>query len=841
MKNYCDVVLNLPIDGSFTYEIPEHLTANVKPGIRVLVRFGKKDYTGVVIAIKDFSLYEKTNPIKEVLDEEPVIDDELMKFCNWISSYYLSPLGEVVFSAIPGNINYKSEITYSLSDNYKDNFNKIKSNKEILVKIISILESAEGEEHNKNRLCKKLKTNDLTSELKTLYDNNVLSKNFRFNNITRKKIIKFISLNFNPDNIENIITEYKIKSAKQISALNFLIKNNNVAKPDFIKLTGLSSSAYNSLIEKNLIKAEEKRIYRDRQELDFFKAGEINLNESQQEVLNQIKESANQNDLTPFLLFGITGSGKTEIYIRVIKDQIENGKTAIVLVPEISLTPQLISRFKERFGDIVGVIHSKLSQGERLDTFDRILNNELKIIIGARSAIFAPLKNIGTIIVDEEHDPSYKQENSPRYNARDIAVVRAKFNNSLVILGSATPSIESFYNAEIKKYKLLTLNKRATEIKPPDIEIVNTQKTDKEQVDEFLNSSPGKVIDDFINFISKIRLRFISKQLLIEIDKRLSKNEQVLLLQNRRGFHSYIECLNCGQVEFCPRCSISLTFHKSLNLLKCHYCGFSKGMISKCSNCKSDRLIHKGAGTEKVEEELQKLFPSANTVRLDSDLVSSKKYFENVLKEFYEGKINILVGTQLISKGLDFPNVTLVGVVNADIGLLNPDFRSGERTFQILTQVAGRSGRADKEGEVLIQTNHPDFKVFEFIKNHNYIGFYNYELITRKQADYPPFSRLVLIEIKSEEKLLAESRIKEIFNFISANDKSKKLKLLPPGQPLFYKLRDKFRYHLLIKSPKSNDISGKYLHEILEMTKEYLNSLKGNFQYIIDIDPVDLM
>ncbi|HRE41770.1 MAG TPA: primosomal protein N' [Ignavibacteria bacterium] len=841
MKEFADVVLNLPLDGSFTYHIPEHLSGLIKKGSRVLIKFGKKDYTGVVIDLKDHSLYEKTNPVKEVLDEDSIINEELMNFCHWISSYYLAPLGEVIFSAIPGNINYKSVLTYSLNENYKEKFNNLKTDKELIVKIIALLESDNSEELNKNQICKRLKTNDVSGELKILLDSEVIYKNYRFNDITRKKIVKIVSSNYNSENLNELIIKNKIKSKIQITSLEFLLKNNDIAKPDFIKLTGLSSQGFNSLIEKNLIKTSDKRIYRDRLALDFFNTGEMILNEGQEKVYNEILDSIGQNDFTPFLLFGITGSGKTEIYIRIIKHLIEKGKTAIVLVPEISLTPQLISRFKERFGDIVGVIHSKVSQGERLDTFDRILNNEIKIVVGARSAIFAPLKNIGIIVVDEEHDPSYKQENSPRYNARDLAVVRGKLNNSIVILGSATPSVESFYNCEINKYKLLTLTKRATEIKPPEIDIVNTQKSDKDQLNDFLKTGSEKVIDDFIDFISKVRLKFISKQLLLEIDKRLNKKEQILLLQNRRGFHSYIECLNCGNVEFCPRCSISLTYHKSLNLLKCHYCGFTKSMISRCTTCNSDWLVHKGAGTEKVEEELQKLFPDANIVRLDSDSVNSKKYFENVLKEFYEGKIDILVGTQLISKGLDFPNVTLVGVVNADIGLLNPDFRSSERTFQILTQVAGRSGRANKEGEVLIQTNHPDFKVFEFIKNHNFTGFYNYELLSRKAADYPPFSRLVLIEIKSEDKLLAESKIKEVFNFLMKIDKDRKLKLLPPGQPLFYKLRDKFRYHLLVKSPRIVDTGGNYLHSAMNEVKNYLNSVKGNFQFIIDIDPVDLM
>lgn len=841
MSRYADIVFNLPLFSAFTYEIPSHLVSSAEVGKRALVRFGKKDYTGLITNLKDSTEVVNTRYIKEILDDEPIITKELFDFSNWVADYYLAPIGEVLFSSIPRNINLKSIVTYNLSDNYKLALDNIKKGDELLIKIVNVFEESDDVELTKNQLEKRLNSTELSSHIKTLIDVFVLEKNFRFSRITKEKIVRYYKLCIDKKEIEESIKEFKLRSEKQIAVLNALAENNEIAQRDLILMTGISPSSLKSLVQKELIGFTDKRVFRKASTNLYNNPAKINLNDEQLICMDEIKSMQSENKFSPILLFGVTGSGKTEIYIRTIQDVLNQNKNAIVLVPEISLTPQLIARFKERFGDIIGVIHSKVSEGERLDTFDRILNNEIRIVIGARSAIFSPLQNIGIIIVDEEHDSSYKQENSPRYNGRDVALMRGKLNESLVILGSATPSIESFYNAEKGKYTLCTLKHRATKIKPPEIKIVNTQKTDKDQLNKTLEQEPQQVKQDFFDFINKVRLRFISKELLLELDNRLTKNEQVILLQNRRGFHSYIECLNCFNVEFCPRCNISLTYHKSTGILKCHYCGYSKSMISKCNKCGSSLLVYKGAGTEKVEEELEKIFPKANIARLDSDSASSKKYYESVLNDFYNNKIDILVGTQLISKGLDFPNVTLVGVVNADIGLLNPDFRATEHTFQILTQVSGRAGRKDKEGEVLIQTKHPEYFVFEDVKNHDYMSFYKKEVAQREACDYPPFSRLVLIETKSENQLLAESKIKELFNFVNSIDTEKKLKMLPPNQPLFSKLRDQYRYHLLIKSLKKLDPNGSYLNKKLKEVKDYADTIKGSIQILIDVDPVNLL
>lgn len=651
----------------------------------------------------------------------------------------------------------------------------------------------------------------------------------------RKPTEKTVIPRFRVSELDDVLKINKIRSAKQRHFLEMLLENKKSLLSELVKKTGISYSSVNSLMKKNLIEVFEegkKYFYKD-----IFSEEDktIILNDEQEYAVSEVCKSLDKNLFEPFLLYGVTGSGKTEVYIRIINKVLKSGKCAIVLVPEISLTPQLIYRFRKIFGNSVGVIHSKLSDAERSDTYEKILDGEYKIIVGARSALFSPFKNPGIIVVDEEHDTSYKQENSPRYNARDCAIMLAKIHNAVVVLGSATPSIESYYNAVNGKYKLLKLTKRATEIQMPEVKIINTQK--KTPLDYNLKNR-----DDLIELFRQARAKFLSRELVTAISERLEKKESIMLLQNRRGYHSYLECIDCLNVEMCERCSISLTYHKSIGLLKCHYCGFTKPKPKVCSSCGSLRIIEKGAGTEKIEEEIIKIFPEAKIKRLDSDSVTSKNQLQRILKNFYEGDIDILVGTQIISKGLDFPNVTLVGVVNADIGLLLPDFRSTEKTFQILTQVSGRSGRSEKIGEVLIQTNHPDYFVFEDVKNHDYNNFFERELRIRKELNYPPFSRLVLIEIKSKEKELAESKIRGLHSFIKSDDKKNFLEIMPPVQPLFSKMKDFHRFHILIKVSKTRDTSGKYLNYILKNAKSIAQkSFPSTLKIIIDIDAQNLL
>ena len=839
---FVNIALNLPLDKLFTYKVPDYYRNTVKVGKRVVVSFGNKILTGIILEIKNECSLKRVKNIKSFLDDETIIRDELINFCIWMSDYYLAPIGEVLFSAVPRNMNIKSEVYYSLAEDYKLKLDVTKFKDELLIEIIKLFEDNDNSKLTRNQVEKRLKSTDLSKNIIKLVDAQILINESLYSKPTKEKIVKLVRRNYEEDELSELLKENKIKSIKQKELLKYLTGKNEFELSEINENVKISSSSLESLVNKELIKIRKVRKIRGHDEIFTEESKKIVLNEEQLVCLDEIKEAVKENKFKTFLLHGITGSGKTEVYINAIDNVLKNQKNAIVLVPEISLTPQLIHRFKIRFGGIIGVIHSKLSDGERLDTFDRILSGDYKIIIGARSALFAPVKDIGIIVVDEEHDSSYKQENSPRYQGRDSAIVRGMINNAVVILGSATPSLESYYNATKGKYELLSLPERATKINPPEINIVDLKKRDKERLQEFLESQSNKIQKDFIDYIDKVRVKFLSKEIIIAIDERLDKKESVILLQNRRGFHSYIECLDCSEVEMCVRCNIALTYHKAFGQLRCHYCGFTKSMITNCTSCNSDRLIPKGAGTERVEEELVKLFPKAVIKRMDSDTMSSKVLYQKILKDFYDKKIDILAGTQIISKGLDFPEVTLVGVINADIGLLNPDFRATENTFQILTQVSGRSGRSVKKGEVYIQTNHSDYHVFEDVKNHDYKNYYEQEIKTREAANYPPFSRIALVETSSIDKKLTEGKIKELYNFVKRTDRKNQLDILPPNPPLFSKLKDRYRYHLLIKSKKEKDPSGKYINKTLKSIKDYAEkNIPSKVKVKIDMDAVDLL
>lgn len=825
---YLNIALNIPVNKLFTYKVTSAYLGEVAVGKRVFVPFGKKILTGIIISIRESSDVQNIKEIKKVIDKESIYTDEMIKLAEWISHYYLSPIGRVLFSSINKE---KIDTYFCLTGNYYEKFDKLDEKKEIYSDICNLFKDSLSEKFTASQIEKKLKIKNAKKYVDLLVERGILCSIEIFDSPVKEKTEKKVNINFNSLDFELICNQNKIKSEKQIKFLKLLSDEKIHKLSELVKLTGITSSSVGSLCKKELIIVEEVRVMREQQDIYSEDSKSITLNDEQKSCLSEISDAFDSNLFSPFLLLGITGSGKTEVYINAIEKAISLGKTALVLVPETSLTPQLVHRFRKRFGKHVGVIHGKISEGVRYDTYHRILNGDYKIIVGSRSALFAPLRNIGIIVVDEEHDASYKQEYNFKYNSRDAAVVRAKMNDAVVVLGSATPSLESFHNCEIGKYKLLELTKRATNINPPDIKIIDLksgQDLSGEQKDIF-------------RFIDKVKVKFLSKELIVEIGERLDKNEKVIILQNRRGYHAYLECVKCGNVEKCPKCSIPFTYYASSDILKCNFCRETKNVITECSECGSKTIIPKGTGTERVEEKLKDIFPKAKIQRVDTDVVTPKKY-QQILKDFYDGKIDILVGTQMISKGLDFPDVTLVGVVNADIGLLNPDFRATEKTFQILTQVAGRSGRSDKKGEVLIQTSHSEFFVFDDVKNQNYRDFYAKELKTRKEMCYPPFSRIAVIETKSSDPNLSESKIKELYNLVVKIDNKKLLNLFHPHPPLFYKLKNLYRYHLLIKSPKEKDPSGKYLIRILDAVSEYSEkNIPSKVRLSIDMDAINLL
>ena len=586
---------------------------------------------------------------------------------------------------------------------------------------------------------------------------------------------------------------------------------------ELLRKTSFDNQTLRALVKRGLIKLREETVERDpHADEQFVATTNLELNAEQALALNKITDAlAAPERAKPILLHGVTGSGKTEIYLQAIRVALERGRSAIVLVPEISLTPQTVERFKSRFAEMheaVAVLHSHLSQGERHDEWHKIHSGRARIVIGARSAVFAPLKDVGLIIVDEEHETTYKQEEAPRYHARDVAVVRAKIEKCAVVLGSATPSLESYHNATTGKYELLTLSQRVDDQRMPLMRIVDLRlERRKEKIAPILSEKLSQAIAD-----------------------RLEKREQTILFLNRRGFSTSLLCSNCGEARNCPNCSVALTFHRHMARLSCHLCGHTAAVPKKCPECGKDSLIYAGFGTEKVESTVSHLFPKANVRRMDADSMTRKEAYRETLRNFRTGKIDILVGTQMIAKGLHFPNVTLVGIINADLALHLPDFRAGERTFQLLTQVAGRAGRGETAGEVFVQTYTPFSPSIQFARHHDFPGYFQQELEFRERCDFPPFKHAILITVRSAHegraKLSAETLVRRLKESLGSEF------ILGETTPApLEKLQGQFRFHILLR--------GEAIMRLSRLARETLDKLPLPEDVIatVDVDPYQLL
>ena len=711
-------ISNINIDKTFNYIIPDIFIDKIKVGIRVKVEFVNKIIEGFVIEIIDNN--DTNYDLKEIIsivDEEPILNDELIKLGKFMSKKYFSTLISCYQTMLPKAL-------------------KAKNNSTINKKIIKEVKlSPEYEKINIEKL-----------------------------NDTQKKII-------------NTLIE---KNSSQIEVLN-----------------KISSSSVKTLIKKGILVVEEKEKYR--LNINYNKERKnIILSEDQERAKKEIL--SNIGDQVTFLLHGVTGSGKTIVYMEIIEEMLKLGKDSIFLVPEISLTPQIVDQFKNRFGDLVAVLHSRLSEGEKYDEYRKISTGKVHIVVGARSAVFAPFKNIGLIIIDEEHTSTYKQDNNPKYSAIEIAQKRAEKHNSIVILGSATPSLESYAKSLKKVYKLIELPKRINNNKLPSVDIINMN-------DEYRKGG------------------IFSKKLIIEIENTLNKNEQVILLLNRRGYSSFVTCSNCGFAVKCPHCDITLTYHKTSNMLRCHYCGYATKNIEICPSCKEKSMKNLGVGTEKVEDELNKLFNS-RILRMDLDTTTKKGSHEKMIKDFQEHKYDILLGTQMIAKGLNFSDVTLVGIINADTSLLIPNYRSSEYTFQLLMQTAGRSGRGEKEGKVIIQTFNPNHYAINLAQKHDYIDFFYKEMSIRRKLSYPPYYYLSYIKIISKDYNLASVESKKIGAYLLNNLND--CNVLGPSPCSIFKLNGLYRFGIVIKYKKSNN-----LYEILN---KLVDVYKNNTKIKLDID-----
>jgi primosomal protein N' (replication factor Y) len=771
----------------------------------------------------------------------------MLLLTQWIGEYYFTPWGEVLRAATPQGLSQESKQTVRLVA--QDIEVLLQATKKSAPRQHAILQAlADGVPLNLAQIQRKSHTKSIHAVLSEMHQRGWISITEEIEKPKAKpKLEHFVAIT--ASGLEIVMDQISTASlsAKQLFILEALRKEissntNAVEIKSFLQRYHASLSSLKTLVKNGLLYMSEREIFRRSEYETIEPLPNITLNTDQQYALNEIVKATTVGTFRAFLLHGITGSGKTQVYIEAIRNVMALGKSAVVLVPEISLTPQTVRRFKAHFGDNVAVMHSQMSIGERYDAWRMAHQGKVKIVIGPRSAIFAPLENIGLIVVDEEHDSSYKQfDAAPRYNARDVALVRASHIKAIVVLGSATPSAESYANAIHEKYTLLELPNRVDIAQLPTIDIVDMAK-ERRRVYEDLKIEIKKSAKPFPK---RLPDSSISQLLRSQITKRLERKEGTILLQNRRGFSHVMECYECGYVEKCDNCEVSLTFHTTKKHLRCHYCGFVKKPPTICPKCSSIELRMHAFGTQQVQQELQELFPKAVILRMDRDTTSGKGAHNKILKQFESGEADILLGTQMVAKGLDIPRVTLVGVISADTQMLLPDFRASEETFQLLTQVAGRAGRSTLAGEVVIQTLQPDHYSLKHVITHNFTGFYQEELEYRRELYYPPFSRIVLLEFSGERENEVQHHAMKFAEFLAMHNQQKKFIILGPADAAIPKIKNVYRKHVLVKDLKSSDPSGSFLRSALLKAKAQYEAsplvVHKKIKMIIDVDPQGMM
>jgi len=799
---YCDVSLPVPLNQAFTYLLPETLRHRVQTGCRVLAPFGARKLTGVVLRVHHTAPQGGAREILKLIDEEPVLDAGLLKLGAWIADYYCAPLGEVLRSMTPLAGEVRHSKVYSLTDSGRDSARQLFLSDAEDDPALLILKLLDSRPSSASYLIRKVPT--AARVLK---------------NLEKKGLVNVEDLDSERDPLRASAARLRVEFLKrpddaklpkaERELLSFLELHPGAHNLKQLEGTlKAASTAARALARRGLVRLEtESPIYVEPE------TPSRTLSAHQLSAYQEIESAIVSGTFHAFLVHGVTGSGKTEIYLRAIDACLALGKSALLLVPEIALTPAMAGQFFHRFGDKVAILHSAFHDAERAEQWRRLREGKARVAVGTRSGVFAPLQNLGLIVVDEEHDQSYKQQETPRYHGRDVAVVRARDAGACIILGSATPALESRYNAERGKFRLIELPERIAQRPMPDVTIIDTRQ-------EFLETRKNATF---------------SRSLVDAIGARLKNGEQTMLLLNRRGFSSFVTCRACGHRVECPNCAVTLTFHRRDRRLLCHYCDHAEKVPSVCPNCHSDHIQFVGTGSEKVEEELHQMFPEARIARMDRDTVSGKRHFETILQGFREHNYDILVGTQMIAKGHDIPNVTLVGIVSADVGLGMPDFRAAERTFQLLTQAAGRAGRGDLPGIVLIQTINPEHYAVRFAAAQDYQKFYEKELQFRRVMRYPPFAALANVLIRNENQEQALQWAAEIGRRL--NPAPEGLKVLGPAEAPVAKIKSEFRYQLLLKATdrKKLNMVLKDIHRWAAENKWRQGAL------VIDVDPVSLL
>ncbi|MDD4924028.1 MAG: primosomal protein N' [Dehalococcoidales bacterium] len=805
--SYAEVSVNSAVshNRTFSYSIPDGM--DIASGQAVWVPFGNKTLQGIVTAINEIPAIEETRDISAIIDPPLILSSQQLEIARWISDYYMCPLFDALSTMLPPGFERR---TIAYISPVKDIEQRSLSNLTAQqIKIINLLR--QKDKLAVKELEKSLGIKTAQSAVSQLLSRNLIIRNYETGPVRVKpKKETCIELAVDSDTAgEEILRLYAKRAAKQAEVVEFLIQSGPVSLSEARNKTGCQTETIKALVKKGLISIKEIDVKRQPLSYDDIKqSSHLKLAPQQEVAFNEIRKSLTDNKGDTFLLHGITGSGKTEVYLQALAEAVQLGKRAIVLVPEIALTPQTIDRFASRFPHRVAVIHSKLSLGEQFDQWHQIKNGDYDVVIGARSAIFAPQLQLGLIVIDEEHEWTYKQDNSPRYHTRDVALKIAELNKATVILGSATPDVTTYYHAQKGDYRLLGMPGRVTpnEGSPlPQVEIVDLRK-------ELKTGNTG----------------IFSRLLESEINKALKKRGQVILFFNRRGTATFVQCRNCGKVLQCPNCYVSLNYHSIGDFLLCHQCNYKKRTPKNCPACGSTRIKYLGLGTQKLEQETAAAFPKARLLRWDSDSTKGKDSHRDILDAFKNHKADILIGTQMVAKGLDLPNVTLVGVVIADSGLNLPDFRAGERTFQLISQVAGRAGRGEAGGKVIIQTYMPDHYAIQATINHDYAAFYRQEIDFRKRLKNPPFSKLIKMTFIHANDAACRNEAERMKKQLSLEIESAGLfgiDVLGPSPDFIQRLRGRFRWQIILRGINPHAL---------------LSTIGIPQGWIIDVDPIGL-
>ncbi len=836
---FAEVAVPVFVHNTFSYRLPHDLATRALVGSRVIVPFGKRLLTGFIVALHEQPsrnvAESEIKSVDQLVDESPVIAPDILELTRWMADYYYAPWGECLRTALPAGATVSDEQVLAITAAGRSELARAPSgsarseSKRQVLHVLAGVESLSSRDLERQMaksgaaIIRELEREGLISVLRRAGESRLKPK---LQNAVRLSGERATAVTPLPSVGEQAAVEERASrkppaqkelTDSQQKVLDLLAgENDAVAFSELLENAQVSASVVRTLERRGLVEVFAREVRRDPlAHIEQQQEREITLNDEQQQALDQIVVRIGERQYATFLLHGVTGSGKTEIYIRAMSEAISRGLTALMLVPEIALTPVFSRRLRSHFGESVAILHSSLSEGERTDEWRRIKEGEARVVIGTRSAVFAPLENLGLIVVDEEHDASYKQDETPRYNGRDTAIVRALNANAVVVLGSATPSLESFHNARTDKYVYIRLESRFGNRPLAEVQTVDMREVFKRH---------GKQ-------------QTISDEMKAALAETLERGEQAIVLLNRRGFSSFLLCRSCGEAVHCPNCDVTLTYHRHNSSLLCHYCNYVRPVPRTCDACEGQYIYYIGEGTEQLESRLQELFPDRKIARVDRDSTRRRGTLEHLLMQFAAGEIDLLVGTQMLAKGHDFPNVTLVGVISVDLGLSLPDFRSAERTFQLLTQVAGRAGRGDLPGRVIIQTYHPEHYALVNARAQDYDGFYRREIEFRRTMHYPPFSALINVLVRDKDYERAMKTAAQLGSELREAARDSSVRVLGPAPAPLARLKGEHRFQILIKARRR-----KSAREALDRAMERCVALGHNPRSIsIEVDPVSLM